>query len=548
MSQHQAFGDSAMEKSVERESSCDSYGLSGTGIPREPGSGNLVTRESNINFSIRNSDAAHGNRYNGHTKRHLYYEHNARRASDSGNEIYRHVPFEEKDAKKPIKSEPAYMANYAGSDNSYTMQDAQTVGSRGGSLFQDCGTKVNRVSNNNGQNIETNGAVSESSFKRTSSSGSIGLNNISNSNGAASAAAALAAHVAMSSAAAAAAQAAWSPAQIEYPYQMFTTPNSAAVNSRLPHPHPTNPCASINSGCSTNGNNNSSTTANNAGSASPSSSTSGSSILHGSATSTPTGALNPALHQHTGGLSASSVYNLSSAACAANAANVGSGQIQLWQFLLELLHDANNTNCIAWEGQHGEFKLTDPDEVARRWGERKSKPNMNYDKLSRALRYYYDKNIMTKVHGKRYAYKFDFHGLQQATQPAPNPVSVFSNHPMATHGPFGSPGGVGPGAVGGGPMHGHPGDFAAAYRSDLLMTAAGAYSKLGLIPPTGPSFPTAAHHPHSFQNPAGYWTAMANNAAAAANFYTSSANHPNQHHQYASPHQPPHHLSSYYGS
>ncbi|CAB4055971.1 unnamed protein product [Lepeophtheirus salmonis] len=51
---------------------------------------------------------------------------------------------------------------------------------------------------------------------------------------------------------------------------------------------------------------------------------------------------------------------------------------------------------------------------ARRWGERKSKPNMNYDKLSRALRYYYDKNIMTKVHGKRYAYKFDFHSLMQA--------------------------------------------------------------------------------------------------------------------------------------
>lgn len=29
-------------------------------------------------------------------------------------------------------------------------------------------------------------------------------------------------------------------------------------------------------------------------------------------------------------------------------------------------------------------------------------------------RYYYDKNIMTKVHGKRYAYKFDFHGLMDA--------------------------------------------------------------------------------------------------------------------------------------
>ena len=29
-------------------------------------------------------------------------------------------------------------------------------------------------------------------------------------------------------------------------------------------------------------------------------------------------------------------------------------------------------------------------------------------------RYYYDKNILTKVHGKRYAYKFDFRGLDQA--------------------------------------------------------------------------------------------------------------------------------------
>lgn len=31
-----------------------------------------------------------------------------------------------------------------------------------------------------------------------------------------------------------------------------------------------------------------------------------------------------------------------------------------------------------------------------------------------SIRYYYDKSIMTKVHGKRYAYKFDFHGLMAA--------------------------------------------------------------------------------------------------------------------------------------
>uniref|UniRef100_A0A8C0GR22 ETS domain-containing protein n=1 Tax=Chelonoidis abingdonii TaxID=106734 RepID=A0A8C0GR22_CHEAB len=112
----------------------------------------------------------------------------------------------------------------------------------------------------------------------------------------------------------------------------------------------------------------------------------------------------------------------------------GSGQIQLWQFLLELLSDSSNAGCITWEGTNGEFKMTDPDEVARRWGERKSKPNMNYDKLSRALRYYYDKSIMTKVHGKRYAYKFDFQGISQAqqnhpamrgAQPAGGPLNSF---------------------------------------------------------------------------------------------------------------------------
>lgn len=107
---------------------------------------------------------------------------------------------------------------------------------------------------------------------------------------------------------------------------------------------------------------------------------------------------------------------IGSTAGAGSSGAVGGGQVQLWQFLLELLSDSSNSSCIAWEGSNGEFKLTDPDEVARRWGERKSKPNMNYDKLSRALRYYYDKNIMTKVHGKRYAYKFDFHGLMMACQ------------------------------------------------------------------------------------------------------------------------------------
>lgn len=56
-------------------------------------------------------------------------------------------------------------------------------------------------------------------------------------------------------------------------------------------------------------------------------------------------------------------------------------------------------------------------------------------------RYYYDKNIMTKVHGKRYAYKFDFHGLMaacqaqaQGTDPTTSMLaSTYSKYPTSSH-------------------------------------------------------------------------------------------------------------------
>merc|ERR1712223_58326 len=82
------------------------------------------------------------------------------------------------------------------------------------------------------------------------------------------------------------------------------------------------------------------------------------------------------------------------------------GQVQLWQFLLELLTDKQHCEVIHWVGEDGEFKLESPEIVAQLWGTRKNKPNMNYEKLSRALRYYYDGDMICKVHGKRFAYKF----------------------------------------------------------------------------------------------------------------------------------------------
>ena len=80
--------------------------------------------------------------------------------------------------------------------------------------------------------------------------------------------------------------------------------------------------------------------------------------------------------------------------------------ITLWQFLLELLLSNQHNDKIQWTNNEGEFKLINAEEVAKLWGMRKNKANMNYDKLSRALRYYYDKNIIKKVMGQKFVYKF----------------------------------------------------------------------------------------------------------------------------------------------
>lgn len=86
--------------------------------------------------------------------------------------------------------------------------------------------------------------------------------------------------------------------------------------------------------------------------------------------------------------------------------SVMDSNITLWQFLLDLLVSNKHKDIIQWTNNDGEFKLLNPEEVASLWGKRKNKQNMNYDKLSRALRYYYDKNIIKKVMGQKFMYKF----------------------------------------------------------------------------------------------------------------------------------------------
>ncbi|KAJ0059198.1 hypothetical protein NL108_009133, partial [Boleophthalmus pectinirostris] len=97
----------------------------------------------------------------------------------------------------------------------------------------------------------------------------------------------------------------------------------------------------------------------------------------------------------------------------------GSRQVQLWHFLLELLgRGEGGGGAIGWSDQWGEFVIRDPERLAQLWGERKGKPHMNYDKLSRALRYYYNKRILHKTKGKRFTYKFNFSKLLLVNCPA----------------------------------------------------------------------------------------------------------------------------------
>lgn len=54
-------------------------------------------------------------------------------------------------------------------------------------------------------------------------------------------------------------------------------------------------------------------------------------------------------------------------------------------------------------------------QVARRWGIQKNRPAMNYDKLSRSLRYYYEKGIMQKVKARSPFSFLSFHTFPPAT-------------------------------------------------------------------------------------------------------------------------------------
>lgn len=79
--------------------------------------------------------------------------------------------------------------------------------------------------------------------------------------------------------------------------------------------------------------------------------------------------------------------------------------IEIWQFLLNLLTDNKYQNIIEWVDNEGTFRITKPDTISIMWGLIKNNWKMDYNKMAAALRYHYGKGIIERAKGK-FVYKF----------------------------------------------------------------------------------------------------------------------------------------------
>ena len=79
---------------------------------------------------------------------------------------------------------------------------------------------------------------------------------------------------------------------------------------------------------------------------------------------------------------------------------------QLWEFTLRVLKKPKYKYMVSWEKrEEGLFRFNNAQAFAALWGKHRNRPQMSYDKVARALRYYYKRNILEQV-GGRLTYRF----------------------------------------------------------------------------------------------------------------------------------------------
>lgn len=103
--------------------------------------------------------------------------------------------------------------------------------------------------------------------------------------------------------------------------------------------------------------------------------------------------------------------NLSRGKRPRSTAPVASGRIPgcrlLWDYVYHLLCDERYQEYIRWEEPESlQFRVVDPNGLARLWGNHKNRGNMTYEKMSRALRHYYKLNIIKKEPGQKLLFRF----------------------------------------------------------------------------------------------------------------------------------------------
>merc|ERR1712223_33718 len=82
--------------------------------------------------------------------------------------------------------------------------------------------------------------------------------------------------------------------------------------------------------------------------------------------------------------------------------------LKISQWIVKLLRDPEtNPSVIMWEDEpEGKFRFINSTAFAQLWAVEKKNPAMNYEKLSRAMRYYYRNKEIEMVKGERLTYKF----------------------------------------------------------------------------------------------------------------------------------------------